>query len=822
MISNLLNFFSDNKNNSDKKEATKNINNNLKNNMQKEEKNVLTLLEATSDDVNLVGGKNASLGEMITELTPKGINVPGGFAVTSAGYWRYIEENGFKEELEKIFDELNPDDIKSIQKTGKKGRKLVMNGEFPEGLKNDILKAYRDMCEKYDSDAVDVAVRSSAVCEDAPDASFAGQFETFLNVSGEEKLLQMIKDCFASAFNDRVISYREEKDVAHLEFAVSVGVQKMVRSDKASSGIMFTLDTETGFDNVVLINSIWGLGEMIVQGGITPDEFYVFKPSIDKEGKNPIIRKDLGRKTKKYEYGKDGGIVERKVAEDAQLEFSLNDDEIQTLAKWATQIEDHYGRPQDLEWAKDGETGGLFIVQSRPETVHAPDEKSTYKEYHIETGADPLVTGIAVGNKIGQGTVRVIKDVKNIDQFEKGDVLVTEMTDPDWVSVMRDASAIVTDEGGKTAHASIVGRELGVPTIVGSENATKELKTGQEVTVDCTQGSTGRVYEGILDYEVEEHDLGQIPDLNTKVLMNIGTPETAFKHSFLPSDGVGLARMEFILAEHVKVHPLALYNFEDIEDKELKEKIAEITVEHEDKKEHFIKELAEGVAQIAAAFYPKPVLVRLSDFKSNEYRNLVGGELYESKESNPMIGFRGASRYTDKDFRPAFELECEAMRRVREVFGLDNVNLMVPFCRRPEEGDGVLEIMADYGLTRDKLQIYVMAEIPSNVILTDDFAQRFDGFSIGSNDLTQLTLGVDRDNAKLKDLFNENDKAVRKTIEKFLWKAHECDKPVGICGEAPATTEGFVEFLVGCGIDTISVNPEAIIKTYEEIAKHEN
>ncbi len=790
--------------------------------MKKEEKNVLTLLEATADDVNLVGGKNASLGEMITELTPKGVNVPGGFAVTSTGYWRYIEENGFKEELEKIFKKLDPNSIKSIQKVGKKGRDLIMGGKFPEGLKNDIVSAYKDMCDRYDDKKVDVAIRSSAVCEDAPDASFAGQFETFLNVSGEEEVLQKVKDCFASAFNDRVISYREEKKVAHLEFAVSVGVQKMVRSDKASSGVMFTLDTETGFDNVVLINSIWGLGEMIVQGGITPDEFYVFKPSIDKEGKNPIIRKDLGRKTKKYEYGKDGGIVERKVAEKDQLKFSLEDEEIQTLAKWATTIEKHYKRPQDIEWAKDGETGELYIVQSRPETVHAPEERSTYEEYSVNTDKEPLVTGIAVGNKIGTGKVKVIKDVKNIDRFEEGDVLVTEMTDPDWVSVMRIAAAIVTNEGGKTAHAAIIGRELGIPTVVGTENATEELKTGQEVTVDCTQGSTGRVYEGEVDYEVEVHDLGEIPKLNTKVLMNIGTPETAFKHSFLPNDGVGLARMEFILAEHVKVHPLALYNFEQIEDKKLKEKIAEITVEHEDKKEHFIKELAEGVGQIAAAFYPKPVLVRLSDFKTNEYRNLVGGELYEGEESNPMIGFRGASRYTDKDFRPAFEMECEAMRRVREVFGLDNLNLMVPFCRTPEEGDGVLEIMADYGLTRDKLDIYVMTEIPSNVILVDQFSERFDGFSIGSNDLTQLTLGVDRDNAKMKDLFNENNEAVRRTIEKFLWEAHKKGKSVGICGEAPATTEGFVEFLVNCKIDTISVNSEAIIKTYEEIAKHEN
>jgi len=1207
--------------------------------MDKKDKNVITLLEATSEDVNLVGGKNASLGEMITELTPKGVAVPGGFAVTSTGYWKYIKENELMDDLEEIIEEMDPTDIKSLQKAGKKARKLIMGGDFSEELENDIISAYGDMCKKYGKKGVDVAIRSSAVCEDAPDASFAGQFETFLNVSGKKNIFQKIKDCFASAFNDRVISYREEKNVNHLEFAVSVGVQKMVRSDKASSGVMFTIDTETGFDNIVLINSIWGLGEMIVQGGITPDEFYVFKPSIDKEGKNPIIRKDLGRKTKKYVYKKRGGLKEEKVDGKKQLEFSLDDDEIQTLAKWATIIEDHYGKPQDIEWAKDGETDELFIVQSRPETVHAPDEKQTYKEYRVNTDKTPLVTGIAVGEKIGQGKVKVLKDVSEMDKFEEGDVLVTGMTDPDWVSIMRIASAIITDEGGKTCfaggtkvltdggalpieklvkqvrkgeefkvpslnretleiewkrvvdgmereaevtrvsvsqkgtgknmlevtpdhefltfenrqlitkeiqelceeerkiinpvkiprldssnfseelgyllgaiisdghiswrkydgklktqlyfiqkpteakedfiqkvkdcfkkeydydltqvekkpgggtikgrkikgeraislkcskreiirdfkekqervsqlllrgnqefvlsflagmvdgdgtynesgnriqvfcskekaseavisaclreginfqttnnrdidniqlvdgvekifkytsrvkgdykredigtrlfaagqllgdiiervnykgrvkpyvkknllidaekiernlipmikgapenheltkivksplkmsrvksreslgekrvynievednhnytvltdkgtpvmvnncHAAIVGRELGIPNIVGTENATDKLETGETVTVDCTQGSTGRVFEGKIDYEVEEHDLGKIPELNTGVLMNIGTPEIAFKHSFLPNDGVGLARVEFILAEHVKVHPMALYNFEKIEDGELKDKIAEITVEHKDKKEHFIKELAEGVAQIAAAFYPKPVLVRLSDFKSNEYKNLVGGELYETEESNPMIGFRGASRYADEDFRPAFEMECEAMRRVRETFGLDNVNLMVPFCRKPEEGDEVLKIMADYGLTRDKMDIYVMAEIPSNVILVKEFAKRFDGFSIGSNDLTQLTLGVDRDNGKLKDLFNENNPAVRKTIAKFLWEAHELDKPVGICGEAPATTEGFVEFLVKCGIDTISVNPESIIKTYEEIEKHEH
>lgn len=790
--------------------------------MTKEEKNVITLLEATSDDVNLVGGKNASLGEMITELVPRGVAVPGGFAVTATAYWKYMRENGFTKKLEKIMADFDPSSIKSLQKTGKAARELVISGEFSEELKNDILSAYSDMCKEYNKKGVDVAVRSSAVCEDAPGASFAGQFETFLNVSGERQLLRRVKDCFASAFNDRVISYREEKNVNHLQFAVSVGVQKMVRSDKGSSGVMFTIDTETGFNNVVLINSIWGLGEMIVQGGITPDEFYVFKPTLGADNKDPIIRKDLGRKTKKYIYKKTGGLLEVKIPAEKQLKFSLTDEEIDMLARWAVVIENHYGKPQDIEWAKDGETNELFIVQSRPETVHAPEDKRKYKEYQVKTNKDPLVTGIAVGDKLGQGKVKVLKDISEMENFQKGDVLVTTMTDPDWVSIMRMAAAIVTDEGGKTAHASIVGRELGIPTVVGTENATKVLQTGDKVTVDCTQGSVGRIFEGEVEYSVIEHDLKEIPNLKTKVLMNIGAPEIAFKHSLLPNDGVGLARVEFILAEHVKVHPLALYHFDTLKNEKIKEKIAQITVEHKDKKEYFINELAEGVAQIAAAFYPKPVLVRLSDFKTNEYKNLVGGELFEKEESNPMLGFRGASRYTDKEFKPAFEMECEAMVKVREDFGLDNVNLMVPFCRTPQEGDEVLKIMAQHGLTRDKMDIFVMAEIPSNVILVDDFAQRFDGFSIGSNDLTQLTLGVDRDNGKLKELFDENNKAVRKTIEKFLWEAHERGKKVGICGEAPAATKGFVEFLVSCGIDTISVNPQAIIKTYQEIQKHES
>ncbi len=781
---------------------------------------ILTLKDATSKDINLVGGKNASLGEMISQLSSKGVAVPGGFAVTSDCYWAFIKENNLEEKLKKIMEDFDPDSIASLKKTGKEARKLIEGGKFSPEMEEAIIKAYRDLGEEYEKDP-DVAIRSSAVCEDAPDASFAGQFETFLNISGEKKILDYVRKCFASAFNDRVISYREQKNVPHLEFAVSVGVQKMARSDKGSSGVMFTVDTESGFDKVVLINSIWGIGEMIVQGGITPDEFYVFKPTL-KEGYDSIIRKDLGRKTKKYVYAPKGGLKEEKVKKEDQARFSLEKEDILTLAKWAVIIEEHYGKPQDIEWAKDGETGELFIVQSRPETVHSPDKKRTYKEYKMEKTEEPVVNGIAVGDKIGQGKVKRILDISEMDKFEKGDVLVTKMTDPDWVSIMRIASAIVTDEGGKTAHASIVGRELGIPTIVGTGNATEVLKTGDVVTVDCTQGGNGKVYRGELPYKVEEHDLEEIPELNTKVMVNIGAPEIAFKHSFLPHKGVGLARVEFILAEHVRVHPLALYHFDELEEGDLKKKIREITVEHTDKKEHFIKELAEGIAQIAASFYPEKVLVRLSDFKTNEYRNLVGGELYEGKESNPMLGFRGASRYLDPEFQPAFEMECQSIRRVQEVFGLKNIAIMIPFCRTPEEGEKVIEVMKKAGIDRNSIEIYCMTEIPSNTILADQFSQIFDGFSIGSNDLTQLILGVDRDNSKLKDLFDENNQAVRKTIADFIAKAKENEKPVGICGEAPATTEGFIEFLVDAGIDSISVNPESIIKTIEKVRGKEN
>ncbi len=767
-------------------------------------------------DLSLVGGKNASLGEMINSLTKKGVNLPGGFAVTTESYWSFLKENNIEKELKEILANYDRNSTRSLQETGKKAREAVMRGKFPKEVEESIRKFYREMSKN--GKPVTVAVRSSAVCEDAPDASFAGQFETFLNITGEEEVLKYTKECFASSFNDRVIAYREEKKVPHLKFAISVAVQKMVRSDLASSGIMFTLDTESGFRDVVLINSIFGIGEMIVQGSITPDEFYVFKPTLEK-GYRAIIRKDLGRKTKEFVYAKTGGLKEVKVPEKKALEFSINDDEILQLAKWGVIIEKHYKRPMDIEWAKDGETGELFIVQARPETIHAPKSENIYREYKLDTDKEPLLSGIAVGDKIGFGKVKVIEDVSEMEKFNKGDVLVTKMTDPDWVSIMRLASAIVTDEGGKTAHASIVGRELGVPTIVGTEKGTKILSNGTEVTVDCTQGLDGKVYKGKVPYSVKEYDINKIPEIKTKVTLNVGTPESAFRSASLPSFGVGLARLEFILAEKVRVHPLALYHYDKIKDKEIKAKIDEITIEHKDKKEHFVKELAEGVAQIGAAFYPREVIVRLSDFKTNEYRNLIGGEFYEGEESNPMIGFRGASRYLDERFAPAFMMECEAIKRVKEVFGLSNISLMVPFCRSIKEGETVKKLIKKSGIKNTK--IYVMAEIPSNIILAEDFAKVFDGFSIGSNDLTQLVLGVDRDNAYLSKRYDENNGAVRKTIADFLERTRKIKEKVGICGEAPAIIPGFVEFLVENKIDYISVNPDSFVPTVMKINKIE-
>ncbi|MFA5878198.1 MAG: phosphoenolpyruvate synthase [Candidatus Staskawiczbacteria bacterium] len=793
----------------------------------KSQRNILWLSEIGIEDVPLVGGKNASLGEMYVNLVPKGVRLPEGFAITSTAYWKFLKANGLDKVLQDIFKTLDPKSVKSIQETGKKCRDAILTGTFPEDLKKEILGAYAKLAQKYGPDP-DVAVRTSGVAEDMPNASFAGQFETYLNVRGDEELLNAVKKSIISTFTDRAIAYRDEKKIGQLEFALSVGVLKMIRSDLASSGIMFTLDTETGFPGVVLINSIWGIGELIVKGRITPDEFYVFKPTL-KQGFKSVIVKNLGRKTIKYVYGAKGGLKEEKVKKAEQLIFSLSEEEVLTLAKWAVIIEEHYtakfGKwmPQDIEWAKDGKTGELCIVQSRPETVHMPKGEKIIEEYKIESTKDPILLGIAVGEKIGVGNVHVVSDVKNISQFKAGEILVTKMTDPDWVPIMRLASAIVTDEGGKTCHAAIVSRELGVPAIVGSQKATKVLKNGQLVTVDCTQGMKGRVFAGKVPFTVKTQKLSEIPEIKTKITMNIGDPQLAFKSSFLPNSGIGLAREEFIIAEKIRIHPMALYNYEKLKDKKLKAKIAAITVEHKDKKEFFIKELAEGIAQIASAVYPKETIVRFSDFKTNEYKNLVGGSLYEQDEPNPMMGFRGASRYISDKYQPAFLMECEAIKRVRDIFGLKNVNVMIPFCRTLDEGRKVVSLMDQVGLSKAKagVKIYVMCEIPANVILAEQFLEIFDGFSIGSNDLTQLTLGLDRDNGSIAYIGDERNAAALDMIYEAIRVCKEKEKYIGICGEAPSNYPEFAEFLVGEEIESMSLNPQVVLKTYLIIAEKE-
>ncbi len=780
----------------------------------KDKKLILWFKDIDSSDVSLVGGKNASLGEMYSKLSKKEINIPNGFATTSQAYWYFLKKNNLLPKLKALFKNVDVKNIKNLQTIGRKARNLIISAEFPDDLKIEIIKAYRELSKKYGQENLtDVAVRSSATAEDLPSASFAGAHETYLNVKGEQKLLIAVKKCITSLFNDRAISYREEKGFDHFKIALSVGVQKMVRSDLASSGVIFTLDTESGFQNVVLINSIYGVGEMIVKGRITPDEFYIFKPTL-KEGYRSIITKNLGTKNKKYIYSKEGGLKEINVPEEDRLKFSLKDQEILILAKWACKIEEHYGRPQDIEWAKDGETGRLFIVQSRPETIYAPKIGKIYEEYQIKTVKKPILTGIAIGSKIGQGKVQVIESISKISAFQKGEILVTKITDPDWVPVMRIASAIVTEEGGKTAHAAIVSRELGVPCIVGAKKATKVLKTGQNITVDCTTGK-GRIFEGKIPFKIKEYDLKIIPKLPVKIVVNIGAPEIAFKTSFLPVEGVGLARQEFIIAEKIRIHPLALYHFKQLKDRELKRKIAELTVEHKDKREYFIKELAEGIAQIASAFWPNPVIVRMSDLKTNEYRALIGGEFFEPEEQNPMLGLRGASRYYDEKFKPAFEMECRAIKRVRDRLGLKNIWLMIPFCRTPEEGKKVLDLLSKNGLKKGKdgLKIIVMCEIPSNVILAEKFLKIFDGMSIGSNDLTQLILGMDRDNAYIGHIADEFNEASKEMIKKVIKICRQKKKYIGICGDAPSTIPGFARFLIESGIEAISLSPDAVMKT---------
>jgi len=807
---------------------------------------ILWFKELTIKQVPDVGGKNASLGEMYQKLNSRGVKVPNGFATTSAAYWYFLnqatvkndrgETITLKKRITEILEDLNVHNIKNLQARGKKIRQAILEAELPEDLKKEIFDAYHKLSQEYKTLATDVAVRSSATAEDLPGASFAGQQESYLGIKGEEQLLWAVRNCYASLFTDRAISYRTAQGFNNLEVALSVGVQKMIRSDKACSGVMFSCDTESGFADVTVINSSWGLGENVVKGRVNPDEFMVYEPLIEKF--KPIISKKIGSKGTKLIYGKNKkATVEIKTPKEERERLTLSDNEILELAKYSVIIEKHYGRAMDIEWAKDGFDKKLYIVQARPETVQSKKNLAVIEDYVLlgkkqgvlardQKGRKTfkvLASGIAVGSKIVQGVANVIKSVKDINSFKPGQVLITQETDPDWEPIMKIASAIVTNRGGRVCHAAIISRELGVPCIVGATDATSRVKTGQKVTVSCAEGDTGFIYEGLMPFKIEKTKINNLGKPKTKILMNVGEPEQAFVFSFIPNDGVGLAREEFIINTFIKIHPLALLNYAKLKDRKVKQQIDAITIGYKNKTQFYVDKLAEGIGRIAAAFYPKEIIVRFSDFKTNEYANLIGGKFFEPEESNPMIGWRGASRYYDSKFKEAFKLECAAIKKVREIFGLKNVVMMVPFCRTTEEAKKVLKIMEECGLKKgdDGLKVYVMCEIPANVILGEEFAQIFDGFSIGSNDLTQLTLGLDRDSSLVAHLFDENNEAIKKMISQIIKVAHQYKKKVGICGQAPSDIPGFAEFLVREGIDSISLNPDSVLKTTLNILKME-
>lgn len=782
---------------------------------------ILWFDELSMKDVELVGGKNASLGEMYRTLTAKGVRVPNGFAVTATAYRLFMKETKTDRLIKSILKDLNTKDLRNLQEHGKAVREAILDAKLPKRLVQEIRVAYRRLEKEFDR-GVDVAVRSSATAEDLPDASFAGQQETFLNIRGEENILLACKKSFASLFTDRAISYRQDKGFNHFKVALSIGVQKMVRSDKACSGVMFSIDTESGFQDAVIINGSWGLGENIVLGRVTPDEWKVFKPTLAM-GKQAILSRKLGVKNVKMIYTTDRSKPTKNipVPEEAQERFCLTEKEVHELARWAVIIEDHYSKqaghhkPMDMEWAKDGTTKKLFIVQARPETVVAHRDVNVLEEYKLSKRGKILVEGVSVGRRIGQGKVNVIKDVKHIGSFKKGDVLVTKMTDPNWEPIMKIASAIVTESGGRTCHAAIVSRELGVPCIVGTGTATRVLKNKQMVTVSCAEGERGYVYADLLKFKVRTTNLKNLKRPKTKVMMILGNPESAFEDSFIPNDGVGLARQEFIIMSSIRIHPMALVRYPRLKDKKAKKMIEAITKGYTDKKEFYVDKLAQGIGTLAAAFYPKDVIVRLSDFKTNEYADLIGGKQFEPHEDNPMIGWRGASRFYDPNYQEGFALECQAIRRVREKMGLTNLKVMIPFCRTVDEAKAVVAEMAKNKLVqgRNGLKVYVMAEIPSNVILASEFAGIFDGFSIGSNDLTQLTLGVDRDSELVAHLYNERNDAVKHLLKELIRKGKAAGDPVGICGQAPSDFPDLAAFLVEQGIDSISLNPDTVVKT---------
>ncbi|MDD4271629.1 MAG: phosphoenolpyruvate synthase [Patescibacteria group bacterium] len=775
--------------------------------------------ETTIKDVPEVGGKNASLGEMYKNLAGQGIKVPNGFATTANAYNYLLEQTQLKENIKKILDGLNTRNVTDLAKRGAAVRKLIIATDFPKDLSQAITQAYKKLSQFYKTKNLHVAVRSSATAEDLPDASFAGQQETYLNISGEVELLLAVKKCLASLFTNRAISYRVDKGFDHFKIALSVGVQKMIRSDLAASGVTFTIDTESGFNNVVLVSSIFGLGENIVQGKVDPDEFYVFKPT------KTIISHSISTKKIKMIYSADlkHPVKDIKVPLAEQRQQSITDAQVLKLADWAMQIEKHYGRAMDIEWALDGQENELYIIQARPETIHSVRDYSVIEEYVLEKKSRVISTGRSVGNRIGAGIANRIMDIVDIAKFKPGEVLVTDMTDPDWEPIMKIASAIVTDKGGRTCHAAIVSRELGIPCIVGTGDVSRKVKTGQAVTISCAEGDAGFIYEGKLPFKINKTSIKNLARPKTKIMMNIGSPDIAFLSSFIPNDGVGLAREEFIINDHIKIHPLALINYPKLKDKKAKKKIDELTAGYKDKKQYYIDKLAEGIAIIAAAFYPKDVIIRFSDFKTNEYANLIGGAEFEPIEGNPMIGWRGASRYYTPLFKPAFELECAAIKKVRDKMKLTNLKAMVPFCRTIKEAEQVIKIIADNGLKQgvNNFELYCMVEIPSNVILADEFAELYDGFSIGSNDLTQLTLGVDRDSSLVSQVYDENNAAVKKLIKQVIEVSKKTKTKIGICGQAPSDFPEFAQFLVECGIDSISLNPDTVIKTTMAILETE-
>jgi pyruvate, water dikinase len=777
--------------------------------------------ETSVKDISIVGGKNASIGEMITYLKNQNINVPNGFATTADSFWKFIEYNNLKEKIKLIIENWKNKKI-SLQKAGKSIRKLIKNSKFPKDIEDAIIQSYKKLGELYKKENLDVAIRSSATAEDLPEASFAGQLESFLNVKKEKMVIEKCLECYASLFTDRAITYREEKGFDQTQVAISVGIQKMVRSDLATSGVIFTLDTESGFRNVIEINAGFGLGENVVQGAINPDEYITFKPLIENLSKTPIIEKKLGKKEKKMIYTS-SGTKNIKTSLKEQNQYALSDEEILKLSRWAFLIEKHYNKPMDIEWAKDGELNELFIVQARPETVQSQKQKKYFQTFKMATTGKILTKGLAIGESCSKGKAQVIKNVEDIEKFVEGSILVTQITSPDWVPIMKKAKGIITDHGGRTSHAAIVSRELNVPAIVGTNNATKILKDGQDITISCSDGIEGIVYEGLLDFQKIEVDLDKLPKIKTKVMINIATPDAAFHWWHLPTKGIGLARMEFIINNIIKIHPMALVHFEKLKNKKTKQIILDLTKKYTNKLDYFVDNLAMSIAKIAASSYPNDVIVRMSDFKTNEYANLIGGDEFEFFEENPMLGFRGASRYYNKRYKEGFALECLAIKKAREEIGLDNIIIMIPFCRTIEEADKVLDELEKNGLKRKEknLKVYVMAEIPSNILLAKDFAKRFDGFSIGSNDLTQLTLGIDRDSEELASIFDERNEAVKISIKNLIKDAHEKNVKVGICGQAPSDKKDFAEFLVENKIDSISLNPDSVIKIINYLSEIE-